>query len=258
MFTKVKTAQEIDHMRTAGKMLATILQLLADKAEPGMTGRDANHLAARELKALGGKPSFLGQYGFPDVICISVNDAVVHGIPNATPFKKGDLVSFDFGVTIGDMITDAATSIVVGSKAGDTSGRQGNSAAARLLRATERSLYAGIEQLHGGVRVGDIAVAVEAVLQAENLGIVRDLVGHGVGHQLHEDPNIPNYGTRGTGPSLKTGMTIAIEPMATLGGESIFIDDDEWTIRTKDGSLAAHFEHTILITQDGYEILTQL
>lgn len=248
MFTRIKTSDEIKAMRTSGHMLAAVLQTLKQQAASGMSGKDAAVLAARELKALGGKPSFLGYSGFPDVICISVNDAVVHGIPDAVPFQKGDVVSFDFGVTYGGMITDSALTMVIDD--------MGDKATQRLLKATERSLYAGIEQLKDGVRVGDIAAAIQTVLDHEQLGIIRELVGHGVGHAVHEDPNIPNYGTRGTGPALKAGMTIAIEPMATLGTHRIQVDDNGWTIRTQDKSLSAHFEHTVLITQDGYEILT--
>ena len=248
MFTRIKTAREKESMRVSGRMLATVLQLIGRTVQPGMNGKDISALATRELKAMDAKPSFLGYNGFPDVICISVNDEVVHGIPDAEPFARGDLVSFDFGVTFEGMITDSAFSMIIGE--------QGSTEAERLLRATERSMYAGIDQLKAGVRVGDISMAVQRVLDEQKLGVVRELVGHGVGHQLHEEPNIPNHGIRGTGPALKAGMTVAIEPMATLGSPRITIDSDGWTIRTYDGSLAAHFEHTSLITQDGFEILT--
>ena len=249
MFTRVKTPAEIEAMRTSGKMLAHVLKTISEEITVGMSGRDAVKIAERELKKLGGKGSFKGYQGFPDVMCISVNDAVVHGIPTDVPFKEGDLVSFDFGVTYKGMITDSAFSMFIGGKAPSAD-------AERLLKATERSMYAGIETLKNGVRVGDIASNIERVLKREKLGIVRELVGHGVGHELHEDPNIPNYGIAGTGQKLSAGMTIAIEPMATLGAHAITVDQDGWTIRTRDGGLAAHFEHTILITDDGYEILT--
>lgn len=229
-------------------MLASILQQIHKMVEPGMSGKDVAAHAAAELKALGAKPSFLGYYDFPDVICVSTNDEIVHGIPNARPFKPGDLVSFDFGVTYNGMITDSAFSMFVATAP--------NAEAERLMKYTEQSLYAGIDQLKDGVRVGDIASAIQKVLEKQGFGIVRDLVGHGVGHKLHEDPNIPNYGAAAKGPTLKKGMTIAIEPMATLGDYRIKVDDDGWTIRTSDGSLAAHFEHTVLITPQSYEILT--
>lgn len=248
MFTRVKTPEEIESMRISGGMLAAVLQKLDREVVAGMSGKDASEIAKRELKALGGKAPFLGYGGFPDIICISNNDEIVHGIPTDTPFKEGDLVSFDFGVIYKGMITDSAFSKFIDAAPSKD--------AERLLKGTERAMYAGIETLKNGVRVGDIAAAIERVLKHEKLGIVRELVGHGVGHEVHEDPNIPNYGVAGTGQKLSTGMTIAIEPMATLGTQHISVDDDEWTIRTADGSLAAHFEHTILITDNGYDILT--
>lgn len=248
MFTRVKSPEEIQNMRVSGGMLADVLQSISRQAATGMSGKDVSEIAKQELKALGGKPSFLGYGGFPDIICISMNDEIVHGIPNATAFAEGDLVSFDFGVTYNGMITDSAFSMFIGKAPGKD--------AERLLKTTEQSMYAGIDALKDGVRVGDIASAIEHVLRREKLGIVRELVGHGVGHDLHEDPNIPNYGVAGTGPKLSAGMTIAIEPMATLGAHNISVDEDGWTIRTRDGSLAAHFEHTILITDNGHEILT--
>lgn len=247
MFTRVKTPQEIEAIRVSGKMLAQVLQAISKEVVPGMSGKDTSELAKRELKGLGGKHAFLGYQGFPDVICISVNDEVVHGIPTDRPFEVGDIVSFDYGVTYKGMITDSAFTTIIG---GDDSEK------ARLVKATEQSMYAGIETLKNGVRVGDIAAAVQRVLAREQLGIVRELVGHGVGHEVHEDPNIPNYGIAGTGPALKAGMTICIEPMATLGDYRVKVDSDGWTIRTVDSSLSAHFEHTILITDKGYEILT--
>jgi methionyl aminopeptidase len=247
MFTRVKTPDEIKNMRESGRMLAAILKQLPDMVVPGVSGVDVSVFTKRELKAFGATASFLGYQGYPDVICISPNDMVVHGIPNARPFADGDIVGFDFGVKFNGMITDSAFSMVVGSS---------TKTKKKLLAATERSLYAGIEVVKDGVRTGDIAAAVQKVLEPGGYGIVRDLVGHGVGHYVHEDPNIPNYGTAGTGPALKAGMTIAIEPMATLGGHQVKMDQDGWAIRTADGSLSAHFEHTVLITQDGYEILT--
>ncbi|HWZ65401.1 MAG TPA: type I methionyl aminopeptidase [Patescibacteria group bacterium] len=248
MFTRVKTNQETKAIRTSGKILADILKNTHSMVVPGMNGKDVSAFVVRELKGQGVKPSFLGYNGFPDVICISVNDAVVHGIPNAEAFKEGDIISFDCGVTFDGMVTDSAFSMIVGQTE--------NKDTIRLLDTTERSMYAGIETLRDGVRVGDISSAVQLVLDAGKLGIVRELVGHGVGHNLHEEPDIPNYGHKNTGPKLKAGMTIAIEPMATLGDYHVKLDDDGWTFRTVDGGLAAHFEHTILITRDGYEILT--
>ena len=249
MFTRIKTTTELANLRVSGRMTGEILQKIRGFSQPGVSGKDVSRLVSNELKRLGAAPAFKGYNGFPDVICISVNDEIVHGIPNETPFKKGDVVSFDFGVIYNGMISDSAITIVVGEEpSGDKK---------RLLQETEASLYAGIEALHDGVTVGDIGAAVGEVLGQAKLGIVQELVGHGVGHNLHETPDIPNYGRAGSGAVLEAGMTIAIEPMATLGKAGIKTDSDGWTIRTQDASLAAHFEHTVLITQKGYEILTQ-
>ena len=249
--TRIKTAKEIVAMRESGRMLATVLEALRPQVVTGITTKELADRAAQELKALGGEPAFLGYQGFPDVICISVNDAVVHGIPSATKvLASGDIVGLDFGVTYKQMITDAAISVIVD--------KPKKPAHQKLLDITERSLSAGIAVVKDGVRTGDIGAAVEAVLKPHGYGIVTDLVGHGVGHFVHEDPNIPNYGRANTGPWLQAGMTIAIEPMATLGTSRVYIHEDDWTILTHDGSLAAHFEHTVLITEEGSEILTSL
>lgn len=251
MMTVVKTAAEIENMRESGRMLATVLQYLRKEMTAGMSTKDLAILAARELENLGGKAAFLGYQGFPDVICISVNEEVVHGIPSATRIvQSGDIVGLDFGVTYNGMITDGAISVIV-DKPKEKRHQE-------LVRMTESSMYEGIAAVHDKVRTGDIGTAVQAVLEKGKFGIVRDLVGHGVGHELHEDPNIPNYGRPHTGPWLSAGMTIAIEPMATLGGERVYVAPDQWTIVTADKSLSAHFEHTVLITEDGAEILTQV
>lgn len=255
MQTRVKTPAEIETMRESGQMLARVLELIKKSIQPGWSGLDVSELCKRELKGMGAKGSFLGYHGYPDVICISVNDEVVHGIPNGIAFEDGDLVSFDFGVTHKGLVTDGAISMFIGKKLANT---PENKKAVQLLQATEASLDAGIEVVRAGMRVGDIGAAVQGVLDAGRYGIVRELVGHGVGHQLHEDPDIPNYGRAGTGMELKAGMTIAIEPMATLGDRRVIMDSDGWTIRTRDGSLAAHFEHTVLVTDEGHEVLTRL
>lgn len=249
MFTRVKTTSEIESMREAGKMLATVLGVLAKRVEPGITENELADLAAKELKKLGGTPSFKGYSGFPDVICISVNDEVVHGIPSDRQLKEGDIASFDFGVTYKGMITDSATSMVVG---------QGETEAHQLVSVTEQSLKAGLAVIHDGVKTGDIGAAIEPVLTMHKYGIVRELVGHGVGHSVHEEPDIPNYGKPGIGQELAKGMTVAIEPMATLGTERVVLDPDGWTVRTADGKKSAHFEHTVLITDSGCEVLTKL
>jgi methionyl aminopeptidase len=249
MQTRVKTASEIKAMRESGRMLATVLQVVKSQVAGGITTKQLADIAARELKVLGGTPTCLGYHGFPEVICISVNEEVVHGIPRADKFiKTGDIVSLDFGVTYRGMITDGALSVIANGTL--------NQKHADLVKYTEQSLLSGIAAVHDQVRTGDIGAAVEVVLKKQGYGIVRDLVGHGVGHEFHEDPNIPNYGRANTGPWLQAGMTIAIEPMATLGTHRVYLADDEWTILTQDQSWAAHFEHTVLITEDGAEILT--
>ncbi len=250
MFTKQKSVKEIESMRIAGGMLANVLEHVIKNVSPGMSTKELADIAAVQLKSLGGKPSFLGYHGFPEVICISINDEVVHGIPNKNKIiNDGDIVGLDFGVTYNDMVTDGARSLIVG--------RAKQKRHIEIVERTERALMAGIQVLRDNVRTGDIGAAIQDVLDQYRYGIVRDLVGHGVGHSLHEDPNIPNYGRKNTGPWLKAGMTIAIEPMSTLGTDHVKIADDDWTVLTADGSWSAHFEHTVLITEDGYEILTK-
>ena len=251
MTTKVKTASEIAAMRESGRMLATVLQKLKQELQPGMSTLDLSKIAEKELAVLGGEPAFKGYQGFPEVLCVSVNDEIVHGIPRADKIiKDGDIVGLDFGVKYKGMITDAAISVIAGKPK-----QQGH---IRLVERTERALEAGISAVQDKVRTGDIGAAIEGYLKQYKYGIVRDLVGHGVGHEVHEDPNIPNYGRANTGPWLEKGMTIAIEPMVTLGGEKVYIADDNWTVKTSDKTWSAHFEHTVLITDNRAEILTKL
>lgn len=249
MYNKVKTKAEIDAIRESGRMLARVLEIVTSHAKAGVSGLEIDTLANAELKKLGGVPAFLGYQGFPNSICISVNDAVVHGIPNTTPFKDGDIIGFDFGVNYNGMITDAARTVVIGTTTKDVE---------RLVDNTKKSLDRAISAVRNGCSVGDISSVAQDVMESAGHGVVRDLVGHGVGHLVHEEPEIPNFGVKGTGPSLKSGMTIAIEPMATLGDWRVVMDPDGWTIRTRDGSLSAHFEDTVLVTDDGCEILTRL
>lgn len=250
MKSRVKTNEEIKALRASGQMLAKVLNIVAKHVHAGQNTKALADLAKNELKSLGGKPAFLGYQGFPDVICTSVNDEVVHGIPSQQKIlKEGDIIGLDFGVEYNGMITDAAITVPVGQISGQ---------AQKLLQSTKASLYLGIEQVKPGCHVGDIGWAVQNYLEKHGLGVVRELVGHGVGHNLHEEPNIPNYGMKGSGPVLDKNMTIAIEPMSTLGDRNIYIKEDGWTVATKDGNLAAHFEHTILITDTGVEVLTLL
>jgi methionyl aminopeptidase len=240
-------------MRESGRILASILKLVSLSAVVGITTKELAVIAEKEVIQAGGQAPFLNYSGgrgippFPSVICISVNDEVVHGIPGSRCLEEGDIVGLDFGVAYNGMITDSAVTVAVGK----IPARVKN-----LINATKEAMMSGIAQVKNGARVGDLSFAIETRLKQDKLGIVEELAGHGVGHSLHEEPWIPNFGRRGKGPVLKTGMTIAIEPMATLGRKDVMWHRDGWTISTLDGSLAAHFEHTILVTEDGYEILT--
>lgn len=249
MFTRAKTVDELKAMRESGRMLAAVLTQLEQVMTPGMSTKDLAEVAARELKKLGGEAPFLGYQGYPDVLCVSVNEEVVHGIPSRDKIiHDGDIVSLDFGVRYRGMVTDSALSVIAGKPLSQKH--------VALLKYTEASLIIGIAAVHDGVRTGDIGEVIEEELNRHKYGIVRDLVGHGVGHYIHEDPNIPNYGRRDTGPRLVKNMTIAIEPMATLGTDNVYIAEDGWTVLTQDGSWAAHYEHTVAITDDGAEVLT--
>jgi len=251
MLTRTKTPEEIDAMREGGKMLAQVLESLKSNLRPGITTYELSEIAKKELASLGGEPAFLGYQGFKDVLCVSVNDEVVHGIPSKQKvITSGDIVSCDFGVLHKGLITDAAFTKIVGQAKSERE--------VELVEITRQALKAGIKQIKDGATVGDIGFAVEKVLSRARLGVVRDYVGHGVGHALHEEPSIPNFGRKREGFRLQAGMTIAIEPMATLGGYRVWVDEDGWTVRTHDGSRAAHFEHTILVKEHGFEILTEL
>lgn len=248
MRTRIKTASELDAMREGGRMLAKVLGVLREHATVGRTPFEMSALARQELVSLGGEPAFLGFYGYPDVICISVNDQVQHSIPDGRVFQAGDVVNFDFGVRHKGMVTDAGISVCIDQEfTKDTK---------RLLQGTERALYDGLRVVRSGQHIGTISAAIERTLRKHHLGIVRELVGHGVGHELHEPPEIPNYGRAGTGPRLETGMTIAIEPITTLGSPQIAQESDGWTLRTIDSSWSAQFEHTVFVTETGCEILT--
>jgi methionyl aminopeptidase len=238
----IKTAAEIASMRSGGRILAQVLEAVAAMVHPGITPLELSKAAEAQVERRGGIPAFLGHQGFPAALCVSVNEVVVHGIPGKQPLKEGDIVGLDFGVILGGMVTDGAVTVPVG---------QIKAPAQHLLQVTTEALVAGVAAARAGNRVGDISAAVERVLRREGLGVIEELVGHGVGHDLWEEPNIPNYGRAHTGPRLKAGMTIAIEPMATLGSREIVIENDDWTVRTADCSLAAQ--------PDGPpEILTQV
>jgi methionyl aminopeptidase len=248
-----KTPMQIQAMRECGQLLGELLRDVKAYVKPGMTEREVDAWMEREIKRRGAIPTYkTSEVNFPGVICISVNEQIVHSVPSDYVFEVGDVASFDMVIEYKGMKTDAAFTMIVGE---DPKG-----AKKHLINTVERSLYAGIDAIKGeGTRTGDIAAAIEEVLKVGKLGIMRELVGHGVGLEMHMPPEVPNYGRKGTGTVLKAGDTIAIEPMASLGGEKIVSDDpDGWTISTRDGSLAAHFEHTILITETGAEILTKV
>lgn len=252
LITGEKTTDQLRDMRECGRMLATIYDELKSRVVPGMSELDVNDFVAGRIKDFGAEATYLtDEVKFPGVICVSTNEQLVHSPPTDYVFEVGDVVSFDLVIGYRGMKTDSAFTMVVGEKP--------TGVKKHLLHMTERSLYAGIDAIHGnGTRVGDISAAIEDVLKKSKLGIIRELVGHGVGLEMHMSPEIPNWGRRNTGPLLQAGDTIAIEPMASLGGEKIVTDDDDWTISMKDGSLGAHFEHTVLITETGAEILTKI
>lgn len=251
MQPSVKTPTQIQAMREGGKILATIYQDLKAYVRAGMSELDIDAFVAKEIARHGAIATYkTPEVNFPNVICISTNDEIVHSIPTGYVLEKGDVVSFDLVITYKGMKTDSAFTLVVDEQPAGIK--------KHLLNVTERSLYAGIDAIKGATYTGDIGAAIEKVLVDGKLGIIRELVGHGIGQEMHMPPDVPNYGRRGTGVLLKPGDTIAIEPMATLGKERIKTDRDGWTIRTADGSLAAHFEHTVLVTESGAEILTQL
>lgn len=250
LITGQKTPEQIQAMRDGGKILATIFDEIRNFVHAGLSEKEIDAFVAGRILNHGAVATYTtDEVGFPGVICVSTNDEIVHGIPTDHVLKQGDIVSFDLVITYGGMKTDSAFTMVVDELP--------SGAVKHLLNTTQRSLYAGIDAIKGPVYTGDIAAAIEKVLREGKLGIIRDLVGHGVGLKMHMPPDVPNFGRKGTGVLLKPGDTIAIEPMATLGKEKIVTLDDGWTISTRDGSLAAHFEHTVLITETGCEVLTQ-
>lgn len=251
---ELKTAREIEKMRIAGRVVGEILEKLSEIIKPGMTTKDIDEFSEKYIRKLKMTPAFLGAQGigrpFPASACVSINDEVVHGIPNASRvLKSGDIVSVDMGVSYEGYYGDAARTYAVGTV---------SDAAADLLKVTELSLQKGIEKAVNGNRLGDVSHAVQTVAEAAGFSVVRDFVGHGIGRKLHEEPQIPNYGRAGTGIKLLPGMVLAIEPMVNEGSCEVYMLDDDWTVVTKDGSLSAHFEHTVAITENGCEILTKV
>jgi methionyl aminopeptidase len=226
---------------------STVLTSLMKAVRPGMATSDLDRMAEEGIRAAGGVPTFKGYNGFPGSICASVNEEVVHGIPGSRVLHEGDLLSIDIGTTLDGYVSDSAVTVPVGEISAD---------AQRLLDVTQECLTIGIAQMQPGKRVGDIGAAVQAHAESSGYGVVRELVGHGVGRAMHEEPQVPNYGEAGTGMELRPGLVLAIEPMITQGGPRIRILGDGWTVVTQDGKLAAHFEHTIAVTEDGPKVLT--
>jgi len=245
---EVKNAEELATMRRAGAVVADILVHLQGLVKPGLTTGEIDKIAREELKKRGAKPAFLNYHGFPGVICVSINHEVVHGIPSAQrALKEGDIVGLDFGCVIDRFYADSAITVGVGKISPE---------AEALVRVTRESLEKGIAAVKAGARIGDVGAAVQRHAEAAGYGVVREFVGHGIGRALHEEPPVPNYGKPGTGPRLKAGMTIAIEPMVNMGGPEVETLADGWTAVTKDRKLSAHFEHTVAVTEQGAEILT--
>ena len=243
----IKSIRELDSMRKAGEIVGKTLDLLKASVEPGMTTRDLDRVAFKEIAKNGATPTFKGYRGFPATICASVNDEIVHGIPGKKKLQEGDIVKVDVGATIEGFIGDAAVTIAVGEVPEEL---------LKLMEATRLGLEAGIKAAVPGARVGDIGAAVQAYGESRGYGVVREFVGHGVGRFLHEDPQVPNYGEPGRGALLRPGMCIAIEPMFNMGDWRTRVLDDQWTVVTSDGKLSSHFEHSIAITDKGPEILT--
>lgn len=243
----IKSDREIELLRIAGNIVYETHQYLKQYIKPGITTLELDKLAEDFIRSNGATPSFKGYGGFPGSICTSINHQVVHGIPGNYKLKNGDIISIDIGACYKGYHGDSAWTYPVGEVSVELS---------NLLKYTEEALFKGLSMVKEGNRIGDISNAIEEVANKYHLGIVKELVGHGVGSKLHEDPEVPNYGTKGTGPILKKGMVLAIEPMLNLGSSDIVVLDDDWTIETVDYSPSAHFEHTIVVTLDGYEILT--
>lgn len=237
-------------MRKAGRVVRQILDLLHEVVKPGISTQDLDRIAEEKLKELGAKSAFKGYHGYPAVLCASVNEEVVHGIPSAKRIlKEGDIVSVDFGAFVEGYCGDSATTIPVGKVSAE---------AEKLMKVTEQSLYAAIDVVKPGAHLGDVGYAVQKVVEDAGFSVVRDFVGHGIGSAMHEDPQVPNFGQPGRGLKLKAGMVIAIEPMVNVGGYDVTVLKDGWTAVTSDKSLSAHFEHTVAVTADGARILTEL
>lgn len=244
----LKSAREIELMRDAGRLSAQALCAVGEAIRPGITTLELDALARRMISKQGGEPSFLGYCGYPAAICVSVNDEIVHGIPSQRVLKDGDIVSVDLGVKYKGYHGDNAKTFAVGEISDE---------AKRLISVTEQAFYKGMQAFTEGKRLGSISAAIQTTAESAGFSVVRELVGHGIGRKMHEEPNVPNFVGGGRGPRLLVGMVFAIEPMINLGGKETVTMPDGWTVKTRDGSLSAHYEHTVALTQDGPMILTQ-
>jgi methionyl aminopeptidase len=245
----IKNNREMDSLRAAGKVVGKLLAYLRAQVRPGLATREIDAMGEQFILDQGAIPAFKGLYGCPCSILTSVNDEVVHGLPNRRKLQSGDIISLDMGAIVEGYYADAAITVPVGEVTDPT--------VLQLLAVTEQSMYRGIEQIRPGNRVGDIGAAIQQVVESNGFSVVREYVGHGIGRQLHEAPQVPNYGTPGTGPAIKVGMALAIEPMVNIGGPEVKTLGNKWTVVTRDKSWSAHFEHSVLVTEAGPEILTR-
>jgi methionyl aminopeptidase len=244
---QLKTPEEIDRMAAAGRILARCHEILRGKARPGVTTAELDAAAERFIRSQGAEPAFKGYRGFPGSICASPNSMVVHGIPGAYALKRGDILSIDIGVVLDGWVADGAITHPIGNV---------TPIAGRLLATTRAALFDAVEECRTGNRLGDVSHAVQTRVEGDGFAVIRSLVGHGIGRSMHEDPQIPNFGEAGTGPELEEGMVLAIEPMVNVGTHHVRMGQDNWAVYSQDGSLAAHFEHTVAITAEGPRILT--
>lgn len=245
----LKSNEEIQIMRCAGAIVAQVLLKLESHIKPGLTTLELDRIAEEFIRSQGAIPTFVGYQGYPKTLCTSINEEVVHGIPAERQLKEGDIVGIDCGVTLNGYVADHAHTFLVGKVSPDKK---------KLVEATREALEAGMAQIRAGNRVGDIGHAIQTLAEAHHYGVVREFVGHGVGQKMHEEPQVPNFGKPQTGPRLKLGMVIAVEPMFNLGTHEVRVLQDGWTVVTKDGKPSAHFEHTVALTEDGPLILTQV
>ena len=243
----IKSDREIELLRIAGNVVYKTHQYLKPFIKEGITTKELDKLGEEFIRKEGCTPSFKGYDGFPYAVCISVNSEVVHGFPSDRKLKNGDIVTLDIGACWKGYHGDSGWTYAVGDISDD---------AKYIMEHTEKALFEGLKQVKPGNRIGDVSYAIQKYAEEHNLGVVKELCGHGVGTDVHEDPEVPNYGKRGTGPKLKEGMVIAVEPMLTYGSPDVYLDDNDWTVKSLDGSVSGHYEHTVVVTKDGYEILT--